>query len=198
MTSNEGATRMMIKLSSIAFFAGLALGGCVGPMPIEDFANTGPAMRPEAFFLGHTHGWGVLQTRGGRPSKRFEVEGHGHVAADGSFHLVQDVEWSDGHSSRREWVMHASGPAGYTATLTNAKGPVSGEVRGNVFHLRYRLATPDVMMEHYLYLQKDRSHVLNTATVTAMGLPIAHLSENIVRIDDAVVHVDDVSAANMR
>ncbi len=174
------ATRLAIPA-----FCALTLAGCIGPMALRGFDGAGPAMRPEAFFAGHTHGWGVLQTRGGRPSQRFEVEGQGHSAADGSFHLAQTVTWGDGHSTRREWVMRAEGPAGYRATLTDAKGPVQGDVRGNVFHLRYRLASPDVVMEQYLYLQADGRHVLNTGTVTAFGLPIAHLTENITRVDDA-------------
>jgi hypothetical protein len=174
----------MKKTLSALPFSALVLAGCVSPMPMQAFDNAGPPLRPETFFAGHTHGWGVLQTRGGRPSRRFEVEGQGRTAPDGSFHLVQTVTWGDGHGSRREWVMRAVGASGYSATLTDAKGPVHGEVQGNVFHLRYRLAAPDVMMEQYLYLQADGRHVLNTATVTAMGIPVAHLSENIVRVGD--------------
>ena len=162
--------------------AALLLQGCVAPMSLGGFDAAGPEMRPEQFFAGKTHGWGVVQTRGGRPSQRFEVDGVGETAADGSFHLAQTVRWGDGHATRREWVMRADGPQRYRATLTDAKGPVQGDVRGNVFHLRYRMAAPDVMMEQYLYLQADGQSVLNTAMVTAMGLPVAHLSEQIVRV----------------
>lgn len=166
----------------LATAAALLLAGCVGPMPLGGFDAAGPVMRPEVFFAGKTHGWGILQTRGGRPSQRFEVEGQGEIAADGSFHLRQTVRWGDGRRASREWVMRADGPQGYRATLTDAKGAVKGDVRGNVFHLRYRLADPDVMMEQYLYLQADGRSVLNTGAVTALGLPVAHLSETITRV----------------
>ncbi len=159
----------------------LPLAGCLSAMPIAGFDGAGPALRPEQFFAGTTHGWGVVSTRGGRPSRRFTVAGEGHVAADGSFHLAQTVTWGDGHSEQREWRMVADGPDRYRATLTDARGPVAAEVRGNVFHLRYRLGSPDVMMEQYLYLQADRRTLLNTGTVTALGLPVAHLSETITR-----------------
>ncbi len=159
----------------------LPLDGCIGAMPIERFAAAGPAMRPEQFFAGRTHGWGVVATRGGRPSRHFTVEGAGETLADGRFRLRQTVTWAaNGHQETREWLMTGDGGNFYRATLTDAKGPVTGEVRGNVFHLRYRMARPDVMMEQFLYLQPDGRHVLNTATVTAMGLPMAHLSEIIV------------------
>ncbi|MFZ4688665.1 MAG: DUF3833 family protein [Polymorphobacter sp.] len=162
--------------------AALLVSGCVAPMALDGFDAAGPALRPEEFFAGKTHGWGVLQTRGGRPSQRFEVTGEGETDAQGRFHLRQTVTWGDGRRTNREWVMTADGANGYRATLTDAKGPVTAQVRGNVFHLRYRLADPAVMMEQYLYLQADGRTVLNTGTVTAMGMPVAHLSEQIVRV----------------
>jgi len=163
----------------------LPLAGCIGAMPVEGFAAAGPAMRPAQFFAGRTHGWGVVETRGGRPSRHFTVEGEGAMLPDGRFRLRQTVTWFEAGATtrrqeKREWLMTADGGNGYRATLTDAKGPVVGEVHGNVFHLRYRMASPDVMMEQFLYLQPDGRHVLNTATVTAMGLPMAHLSEIIV------------------
>lgn len=167
------------------FMAALLLSGCVTPMALDGFDHAGPALRPEQFFAGTTHGWGVLQTRGGRPSRQFEVSGAGETDAQGRFHLRQTVRWNDGSRTMREWVMTRDGASGYRATLTDAKGPVTAAVRGNVFHLRYRLADPAVMMEQYLYLLADGVTVLNTGTVTAMGVPVAHLSERIVRVPPA-------------
>lgn len=182
MLCREGMSEMAMRGRGM-IAAALLLSGCVAPMTLDGFDAAGPVMRPELFFAGKTHGWGVVQTRGGRPSQRFEVEGIGETAADGSFHLRQTIRWGDGRRTSREWVMRADGPQRYRATLTDARGPVRGDVRGNVFHLRYRMADPDVMMEQYLYLQADGRSVLNTATVTAMGLPVAHLSEQIVRVE---------------
>ncbi len=177
--------RLALRLG--VFVLALGLAGCLSPMPLAGFDAAGPSMRPEQFFAGHTRGWGVVQSRGGRPSRRFTVEGHGQTAADGSFHLVQTVRWGDGHETRREWRLVANGAASYRATLTEAKGPVSAVVRGNVFRLQYRLASPDVVMVQYLYLQPGGRQLLNTGTVTAIGVPVAHLSELITRIDDEPV-----------
>jgi hypothetical protein len=97
--------------------------------------------------------------------------------------LRQAVTWADtGKTERREWRLFRDGEAGYRGSLTDAKGAVKGDVAGNVFHLRYRMASPDVMMEQYLYLQADGRSVLNSASVTALGAPVAHLSEVITRI----------------
>jgi hypothetical protein len=160
----------------------MLLSGCVSAMDMAGFDAAGPEMRPEVFFAGKTHGWGVLQTRGGHPSRRFEVDGAGETAADGAFHLRQTVTWGDGARTVREWVMRRDDAKGYHATLTDARGPVVGSVRGNVFRLSYRLADPDVRMVQYLYLQPGGQSVLNTGTVTALGIPVAHLSEEITRV----------------
>jgi hypothetical protein len=37
-------------------------------------------------------------------------------------------------------------------------------------------------MVQYLYLQPGGQSVLNTGTVTALGIPVAHLSEEITRV----------------
>ena len=83
--------------------------------------------------------------------------------------------------SKRFWIMTRVDEHRYTATLSDAAGPVTAEVRGNVFHLRYLLKKPFVHMEQWLYLQADGKTVLNEGTITMPGRVIARLSEVIVR-----------------
>ena len=68
----------------------------------------------------------------------------------------------------------------YAATLTDASGPVKGEAYGNLFHLSYPMKTPlGGEMEQWLYLQPDGHTVVNEATVSVLGIVVAHLSERI-------------------
>ncbi len=69
----------------------------------------------------------------------------------------------------------------YTGTLSDADGDMTGEVEGNLFHLRYRIRQPAVYMEQWLYLQSDGRTVLNTGEATLLGIPWARLEERIVR-----------------
>ncbi len=110
------------------------------------------------------------------------VEGHGYTAADGNFRLDQVVTFEDGAVEKRTWRLAKRGPGTYTGTLTDADGPVSAEVTGNRFHLRYLLRKPAVYMEQYLYLQPDGRTMLNLATVTVIGIPVARLTEEITRV----------------
>lgn len=113
-----------------------------------------------------------------------QVEGHGHIEADGSFRLDQVVTFEDGAVEKRTWRLVKRHPGTYTGTVSDADGPVSAEATGNRFHLRYLVRQPAVHMEQYLYLQPDGRTILNLATITVIGQPWARLTEEIVRVDD--------------
>ena len=73
----------------------------------------------------------------------------------------------------------------FTATLSDAKGEVTAESSGNLFHLRYLLRQPAMYMEQWLYLKPDGQSAENLAQVTVMGVPWARLTETITRVDAA-------------
>ncbi len=161
------------------------LVGCLGLPPFSSHPVTAesPSLGFEVFFAGHTHGTGILDLLTGR-RQSLQVEGHGHLEADGSFRLDQVVTYEDGAVEKRTWRLVKRDPGTYTGRLTDADGPVSADVTGNRFHLRYLLRKPAVYMEQYLYLQPDGRTLLNLATVTVIGIPWARLTEQITRVDD--------------
>ena len=160
-----------------------AMAGCLGPFPSHPESAENPALRPEIFFAGHTRGTGTLGTLTGR-RRSVQVESHGHTEADGSFRLDQVVTFDDGAVEKRTWRLVRRDSRTYAATLSDAAGPVSAEATGNRFHLRYLLRKPAVYMEQWLYLQPDGRRVLNLATITAFGIPLARLTEEITKIEE--------------
>ncbi len=162
--------------------AALGLAGCLPVRSAQSFAEQTPEMRPETFFAGSLHSWGVLETRSGAPSATFRVDSHGETLADGDFRLDQTISFDGQPSRTRSWSLRRISAHGYTATLTDASGPVRGEAYGNLFHLTYPTKLPPGgSMEQWLYLQPDRRTVLNEATVRVAGLVVARLSERISR-----------------
>ena len=151
-------------------------------LPPERFAAQNPPMRPEAFFAGATHSFGVLESRSGAPSKVFRVDGEGQALPDGQFRLDQTVTFDGDAPQRRTWLMRPDGAHGYRARLTDASGEVVGEAYGSLFHLRYPYKSV-ARMEQWLYLQPDGRTVLNEGTVTIAGLVVARLSERITRVE---------------
>lgn len=167
----------------LALAAGL--GGCATALPPSAFDGRAPAMRPETFFAGVTRSSGVLETAAGAPAQRLQVEGHGRRLPDGRFELVQTVSLDGKPPTTRTWVMTATGPHAYTATLTDASGPVRAEAHGDLLHLTYPLkGVPLGSMEQWLYLQPDGRTVVNEAVVRVAGFVVRRLSERITHEAD--------------
>jgi len=169
----------------LAWVAMPGIVGCLGlgPFPSRPVTAENPNLQFEVFFAGHTQGRGTLELLTGRRLS-LQVEGHGHIEADGSFRLNQVVTFEDGAVEKRAWRLVKRNPRTYTGTISNADGTVSAEVIGNRFHLRYLLRKPAVYMEQYLYLQPDGRTVLNLATITVIGQPWARLTEEITKVDE--------------
>ena len=58
------------------------------------------------------------------------VEGHGVVTRDGGIVLDQEVR-RGGVMTYRTWRLHRVAGDRYAGTLSDARGPVSGDVTGN-------------------------------------------------------------------
>jgi len=159
------------------------LGGCLAALPhVALGPPSGHEMRPEAFFQGRTRGTGTLAVRGKTPAI-VRVTGTGRTEPGGAFRLDQTIVHETGTPDRRSWTMHRDGATGYRATLTDAAGPVTGEVDGPVFRLRYKYSTWGLTMHQTLTLLPGDTVVQNEATVRFLGVPVARLSERIVRLD---------------
>jgi Protein of unknown function (DUF3833) len=159
----------------------LALTACVHSVPPESLTAAAPEFRPELYFSGTATGHGVLQTGGGKPARAVRVESRGAALADGRFRLDQDIFYGDGKTARRFWIITRLDGGRYSATLSDAAGPVTAEVRGNLFHLRYMMKKPFVTMEQWMWLQPDGRTVMNEGIIRMPGRLIARLSEVIVR-----------------
>ena len=134
--------------------------------------------RPELFFFGATHGQGILKVRGKAP-RRFTVQSRGRMEANNLFRLDQTVTFADGAVETRTWYLRPLDGSRYSASLSDARGSVSAETKGNLFHLRYLIRKPSVYMEQWLYLQSDGRTVLNIGKVRIFGIQLAELSETI-------------------
>jgi len=97
------------------------------------------------------------------------------------FHLDQAVKFANGAVESRTWQIRRLTGDRYSASLSDAAGPVSAEISGNLFHLRYLLRRPAIYMEQWLYLQPDGRTVLNIGKVRIFGVVLAQISEKIVR-----------------
>lgn len=108
------------------------------------------------------------------------VEGKGVVTPDGGIVLDQDVRRGGEAATHRTWHLQRVGTGQFAGTLSDASGPVTGDVSGNCLHLRFAMKG-GLRAQQWLYLRPDGQSAHNRLVVTKLGVPVASLDETIVR-----------------
>ncbi|MEO5628508.1 MAG: DUF3833 family protein [Thermomonas sp.] len=151
----------------------LIVGGSVlAAEPQHDFT-------PRNGFGGASEGDGTLTLLLGRPQP-FHVESRGTQQADGTFRLEQTISFQGKPPQARVWTMTEVSLNHYTATLSDAAGPVTGTTSGPRLSLQYRVKGPLVMHQE-LKLLPDGKTIDNVGVITLLGVPVGHLRETITR-----------------
>lgn len=150
--------------------------------PFEAVKNGRPVFHPETFFSGHTHSWGVFETRAGGPSKLIHTWTTGQW--DGKvLKFEQDLEIQGSKRSHRSWEVRRIDEHHYSATGTGIIGTARGETRGNAFHLEFTIdAKPGNPLAHlhmsqWMYLQPDGVTMVNRDRLTKAGITVAEITE---------------------
>lgn len=139
------------------------------------------AASPEQFFVGRTEGQGTAHViLSGRHQVRHR--GYGRIARDGALVIDQVVEEEGKAPRRRSWRLVRAGPNRFTGTISDARGPVTGEVRGNVLHIRYRSAEGPTV-EQWITVQPGGRTASNRMTFHRFGIQVATMEETIRRVD---------------
>jgi hypothetical protein len=144
--------------------------------------GSGPAFDPIAFFDGHTHSWGVIESRSGSPTERIVTDSHGEKDGTERLRMVQHLSFQDGTTQQRDWTLWRSGPDRFDATANDMVGSAKGEADGNVFHWQWVLARSpgnalmNVTMNQWMYRLEDGSVMIRT-TVSKLGIIVAEITE---------------------
>ena len=162
--------------------AALLLAGFDFVPPHKELARPDPVFRAEEFFLGRTQSSGKAKQAFSR-AKTLAVQSVGHAEPDGTLVLDQVVHRQDNPPERRQWRIRRLPGGRYSGTITDAKGPVTGEVRGNCLHLRYTVARGGLSVDQYLYLQPGGRTAANRMTFRKLGITFATVEEVIRRVD---------------
>lgn len=140
---------------------------------------TSDASWPLRFFSGKTEGSGALRILFSR-AKPLRVQSSGRLRGDGTLILRQTLRIAGETPQSREWRLSPAGGGRYAGTLTDAAGPVSGQVSGNTLSLRYTMqGALRLRIHQMLVLQPDGRTVANRLRATKLGLPVAALRETI-------------------
>lgn len=160
----------MLKPALPAFLAVLLLA-----------AAAPPAAGPEHFFVGRTEGAGTVHVMlTGRHAVR--DRSRGRIERGNVLILDQVVEEEGKPARNRTWRLVRGAGNRITGTISDARGPVTGEVAGNVINLRYRMAEgPSV--EQSITLHPNGRTAANRMTFRRFGMRVATMESVIRRVE---------------
>ena len=139
------------------------------------------AQGPEHFFVGRTEGTGTVSIAfSGRHAVR--DRSRGRIERGNILILDQIVEEQGKPARNRTWRLVRAAGNRITGTISDARGPVTGDVRGNILHLRYRSAEgPDV--EQWITLRAGGRTAHNRMVFKRFGMTVATMESVIRRVD---------------
>ncbi|HEV7404705.1 MAG TPA: DUF3833 family protein [Chthoniobacteraceae bacterium] len=158
-----------------------ATPACAGT-PFDVVKDGRPLFKPESYFAGRTHSWGLFENRSGNPTKLIHTQTTGRW--EGSvFKFEQDLQIQGSKPSHRSWSIRKLDEHRYTATGTGIVGTARGEARGNALHLDFTIdAVPGNPLAHlhmsqWMYLQPDGITMINRAIASKGGVILAEVTE---------------------
>jgi hypothetical protein len=145
-------------------------------------AATPPQSAPEQFFVGRTEGAGTVDIV---LSGSHKVRDHsrGRIDQSGALILEQVVEEEGKPARRRSWRLVRAGGNRLTGTISDAVGPVRGEMTGRILHLKYRAVEGNAAVEQWITLGADGRTAANRMVFRKFGLKVATLQSTIRRVD---------------
>jgi hypothetical protein len=139
-----------------------------------------PGSALERFFVGRTEGSGTVHVvMSGRHTVRDRATGR---MQGNTLVLDQVVEEEGKPARRRVWRLTRGAGNSVTGTISDARGPVAGEVSGNSLHPRYRLAEGPSVEQRITLLPGGRS-ASNRMTVRRFGFNVATVETTVRRVD---------------
>jgi uncharacterized protein DUF3833 len=145
-------------------------------------ASAAPPTAPEQFFVGRTEGAGTVRmTLSG--SHKVRDHSRGHLDRSGALILEQIVEEEGKPARRRSWRLVRAGGNRISGTISDARGPVAGDISGNVLHLRYRMAEGGASVEQWITLHPGGRTAANRMIFRKFGFKAATLQSTIRKLD---------------
>ena len=171
--------RRGLLLGLMGLTVSLGLSGCASPK-LEDYATEKPVLDLEQYFAGQTKGWGIVQDRFGRITRRFVVEIEGRFEGDRG-ELDERFVWSDGEKQWRVWRLQKVGPQHWVGEADDVVGQAQGRLSGNALQWGYTLAVPidgrtiEMQFDDWMVLV-DNEVLMNRAVFSKFGIRLGEVT----------------------
>lgn len=156
----------------------LALPALVFAAPLASASMQQPEVDPLRFFQGRTETTGTVKVIFHKAYNTHSI-GEGQIERDSSLLLVQRVQDDGKPVTIRVWRVRQTAPDRYTASMTEAIGPVTIDKVGE--HYRFRFALKgDLTAEQTLTPLPGGRSALSVLKVKKMGITVA-TTDGVVR-----------------
>jgi hypothetical protein len=136
---------------------------------------------PEHFFVGRTASTGTVSVfMSGRHNVR--DRSRGRIEQGNVLILEQEVAEEGKPVRNRTWRLVRGAGNRITGTISDARGPVTGEVTGNVIHLRYQ-SREGPGVEQWITLSPGGRTARNRMVFRRFGVNVASVDSVIWRVD---------------
>jgi hypothetical protein len=116
-------------------------------------------------------------------SHKVRDHSRGRLDKSGALLLDQIVEEEGKPARRRSWRLVRAGGNRIAGTISDAVGPVTGEIAGSVLHLKYRAREGNAAVEQWIALHPDGRTASNRMVFRKFGLKAATLDSTIRKLD---------------
>ena len=163
----------------ITMIVTLALGACAAPTP-RDYEAQHPALDLRTYFNGKVDGWGMIQDRSGKVTRRMTVEITATWRGDVGT-LDERFTNADGTKEVRVWTITKQGDR-YVGTAGDVVGAAVGEAAGNALNWRYVLdakrddgSTVKLDMDDWMWLVDERT-LVNRTRFSKFGIRLGEVT----------------------
>lgn len=166
----------------ITFFAlgvSMVLGAC-NTSALDRYKDMEPKVSLENFFEGPIKGWGMVQDRRGRVTRRFDIEMHGVWEGDTGT-LTEKFSYYDGEKQERIWTIRRLAEDKYSGTAGDIIGEARGTVRGNAVRWKYEMdlkvgeRTYRITFDDWMFQMND-GILINRSYLKKFGITVAELT----------------------
>ncbi len=165
----------------------ISLACCIGATSCASlkptaFKDNTAKLDPVAFFGGNTSSYGVMESRGGKPTIGITTHTKGTVK-DGVVYIEQDLLPENGKTNHRSWQLRQIDLNHVEATASDISGKARGELYGNYFTWTFRLKLENrglikhVRMSQYMYLMPDGETLMIRSVIRKFGFIVTEISE---------------------
>lgn len=159
----------------------LILSGCaLAEQNLEFYADTGPELKIEEYFVGPIKAWGIVQDYKGQVTRRFDVDMVGRMDGD-TIILDEDFTYYDGELDKRIWRIRKMADGRYQGQADDILGVAEGKAVGSALRFKYEMDLPvgdetyHVQFDDWMYLMND-DVLINRSYIKKFGVTVAELT----------------------